>query len=100
MQSTIDSSKKISEMLNIAQIGVELVQAQNAAMHAKMAYYDRLRAFDSPDHVREGRIDPRYPESAEIIAFSKDAFSFYKAAKRKVYNANRRLRTACMRAGA
>ena len=91
MNPTIAASKHISALLNIAHIAIELVQAQNAIVSAKAAYYDRLGEFDD----REGSIDPRCPESAAIIEFSKDAFAAYKAAKRKAYNTQRRLHTAC-----
>lgn len=96
MQPKIDASKQVNALLHIAQIAMELVQAQNVIASTKAAYYDRLGEFDD----REGSIDPRCPESAAIIEFSKDAFAAYKAAKRKAYNVTRRLRTACMRAGA
>lgn len=96
MQSTIDASKQISALLNIAQIAMDLVQAQNAIVSAKSAYYDRLASFRG-DFTHEERIDPCCPGSKEIIAFSKDAFDAYKAAKRKAYNVQRRLRTACMK---
>ena len=99
MNPTIAASKHISALLNIAHIAIELVQAQNAIVSAKAAYYDRLASFRGDflrsDFPREERIDPCCPESAEIIAFSKEAFDAYKAAKRKAYNTQRRLHTAC-----
>ncbi len=98
MNPTIAASKQISALLNIAHIAIELVQAQSAIVSAKAAYYDRLASFRG-DFPREERIDPCCPESAEIIAFSKDAFDAYKAAKRKAYNTQRRLHTACKKLG-
>lgn len=98
MQSTIETSKRINALLQIANVAIELVQAQKAIAPAKDAYYERLRSFGN-DYPHEERLDPRNPGCADIIKHSKDEFAAYKAAKRKAYNAQRRLHTACKNLG-
>lgn len=95
MQSLKETSKRINAMVKVANTAAELVEAQKAVAHAKRAYYERLSGFNNDSYPHEERLDPRNPGCAEIIEHSKAEFAAYKAAKRKAYNAQRRLHTAC-----
>lgn len=84
---------EITKHLAIAQLAIDLHKARSATAPAKDAYYAVLREFGQ-GMVTE-RLDPQNENCAEIIAYSADAYKAYQAAKRKVYNAQRRLDTAC-----
>lgn len=84
---------EITKHLNIAQLAIELHKVRNAVEPAKHAYYTVLREFSKGEITQE--LDPRDEECAAIIAYSADAYKAYQATKRKVYNAQRRLDTAC-----
>ena len=88
---------QITKHLAIAQRAIELHQARNAAGTAKDTYYTALSEFGKGEPTP--RLDPDDENCAEIIAYSKDAFQAYQAAKRKGYNAQRRLDTACRALG-
>lgn len=87
---------QITQLLNIAQLAIDLHKARNATVPAKDAYYAVLREFGKGKPTE--RLDPRNESCAEIIAYSKDAFKTYQAAKRRVYNVQRRLDNACRNA--
>lgn len=89
---------EITKHLAIAQLAIDLHKARNATVPAKDAYYAVLREFGEGEITQ--RLDPHDENCAEIIAYSKDAFKAYQAAKRRVYNAQRRLDTACRKVAA
>ena len=84
---------EINKLMHIAKLALDLHKARNAAANEKNAYYDVLREFGQGEVTP--RLDPADESCAEILAHSADAYKVYKAAKRKVYNAQRRLDTAC-----
>ena len=89
---------QITQLLNIAQLAIDLHKARNATVPAKDAYYAVLREFQWENGGQDERLDPQNENCAEIIAYSQDAFKAYQAAKRRVYNAQRRLDNACRKA--
>ena len=91
---------EITKHLAIAQLAIDLHKARNATAPAKDAYYAVLREFELEQGGHYEHLDPRDEDCAEIIAYSKDAYKAYQAAKRKVYNAQRRLDTACRKVAA
>ena len=93
------NTAQITQLMTIAQLAIDLHKARNATAPAKDAYYAVLREFQVEQGDPSCRLDPRDEDCAEIIEFSKDAFKSYQAAKRKVYNAQRRLDNACRKFG-
>lgn len=87
------NATRIAQLMTIAQLAIDLHKARNATAPAKDAYYAVLREFGQGETT--GRLDPRDENCAEIIAYSKDAFKAYQAAKRAAYNLQRRLDNAC-----
>jgi TRAP-type C4-dicarboxylate transport system substrate-binding protein len=82
---------EITKHLAIAQLALDLHCLKNAAKHFKDAYHDKLRESD----MEFNRMDPRDEKFLQVIEFTKDEYKAHQAAKRKVYNAQRRLDTAC-----
>lgn len=87
------NANNLAHHLAISQLAMALHQSRNAAQHAKHAYYAVLSEFSQGEMT--AKLDPYNEDCAEIIAYSADAYKAYQAAKRKVYNAQRRLDTAC-----
>ena len=90
----------IAKLMTIAQLAMDLCKARNDTVSAKYAYYAALHEFQSDQMEPADHLDPRDENCAEIIAYSADAYKAYLAAKRKVYNAQRRLDTACRKVAA
>lgn len=82
---------EISKYLAIAQLAIDLHSLKNAARYAKDAYHEKM---DESGGDFDG-LDPRNADWADLIEFTKDEYKAHLAAKRKVYNAQRRLDTAC-----
>ena len=89
------NANNLARHLAISQLAMALHQARNAAQHAKHAYYAVLSAYQQAQGEPGIRLDPGNEACAEIIAVSAADYKAYQAAKRKVYNAQRRLDTAC-----
>ena len=80
--------------LRIADLAIELHHARNAAAAAKRTYYAALTRWLG-DGERTPRLDPRNDACAAMIEFTKDKYRAHIAARRQVYNAQRRLDSAC-----
>jgi hypothetical protein len=61
-------------------------------------YIEAINSFEGKYGRTSGRIDPRNFEHAAIIAATKVEYDAYQLAKRKAYNAGRRLQTVCRKA--
>lgn len=84
-------SKIITQLLTIGQLATELHRLKNEARQAKDAYREKL-----DEHGQDFTgLDPRNATFADLIEFTKDEYKAHQAAKRKVYNAQRRLDAAC-----
>ena len=88
------NTKQITQLLNIGQLAMDLHKARFVAKSAKDAYH--LRLFQSGEDF-DG-LDPRKPEHAAAIKFSKTEFAAYLDAKRLAFNLQRRLDNACRKA--
>lgn len=89
------SAARITQLLAIGQLAAELHGLKSAARHAKDAYHDKL---DKSNMEFDG-LDPRNPDFAEAIEFTKTEYKAHQSAKRKVYNMQRRLDSACRKFG-
>lgn len=85
----------ITKLLAVGQLATELHTLKWSARHAKDAYHEKLN--DSGEDF-DG-LDPRNPDFAEAIEFTKDEYKAHLAAKRAVYNMQRRLDNACRKFG-
>lgn len=88
------------QLAAIGQLSVDLHAANNAVRNAKWVYYEALAEYKDEHGTPVGRLDPRDPLCAPIIEFTKAEYAAYLAAKRKVYNLQRRIDRACMKVGA
>ena len=86
--------KPVTQFLTIGQLAIDLHNEKNAANNVKDAYHRKLKEsgeqFDG--------LKPDDDTYAEVIEFTKDEFKAYQAAKRRVYNVQRRLDNACRNA--
>ena len=88
------NTAQITQLLNIGQLAIDLHNEKNAANHVKDAYHRRL--WESGEEF-DG-LKPDDDAYAEVIEFSKDEYKAYQAAKRRVYNIQRRMNNACRKA--
>ena len=88
------NTAQITQLLAIGQLAIDLHNEKNAANQVKEVYHRRLRdsgeEFDGLNPDKEGY--------EEVLEFSKVEYEAYQAAKRRVYNIQRRLDNACRKA--
>ena len=94
------NTQKITSLLSIGQLAIDIYLAEAVVALKKADYYDRLHEFnvENPDQ-RMVKLDPRDEQCSEIIEFSKAKYAAVKAAKRKVYNIKRRINVAIRNSG-
>jgi hypothetical protein len=92
------SAPQIALLIEVAVLAMQDFHAQKAVGSAHNEYLFGLTDFESRHGRTEGRIDPLNPDHAPIIAATKIQYEGYQRAKRKAYNARRRLETACRKA--
>lgn len=98
MSTSTESVAKLIALIAAGELAVELFQAEHAAKIAKILYHEKIDEFEEVHGRADSRIDPRKPEHAKLIKFSKASYDTYLAAKRKVYNVRRRLECASRKA--
>jgi len=98
--------KKLTALLNIADLAIEHQKARNSTAEAKRAYHLAWQRFETGDdpHVdgadysyivhQEDRISAHHPQFDEACAATKAEYAAYKAKKRAEYNVQRRLENA------
>ena len=97
------NTARITALLTIGQLSIDLFAAERVTDAAKRDYHKAWRTFecgatedyceDSEDRITAGR--PRWDEA---IAATRAEYIAYQAAKRAAYNVKRRLANACRRA--
>lgn len=98
----MSQGSKLHRLIQINAIGeraIELHAAKSAAYDAKWAYYESLAEYKDEHGAPAGPLHPGNPACAAIIDATKAEYKAYQAAKRKVYNAQRRLDNACGKLG-
>lgn len=98
--------KKLTALLNIADIAIEHHKAKNSTSVAKLAYHRAWQRFETGDDPHEDdvfhcytvhpedRICSNHPQFKEACAATEVQHKEYKAKKRAEYNIKRRLETA------
>jgi hypothetical protein len=92
------SASQIALLIEIAALAMQDFNTQLAVNEAKYLYLERLSKFEAKHGRIDGRLDPRNPEHAGIVAFTKSRYDDYQRSKKSAYNARRRLVNACRRA--
>lgn len=93
----IMDTKKITTLLAIGQLALDLHAANNVARSAKVFYREAIDLYEETNGRVTGRINPREPQFAAVIAATKVEYEAYQATKRVAYNVQRRLSNACRR---
>jgi len=96
--------KKLTKLLNIADLAIEHQKAQNATKEAQRRYHIAWQKYETGDDWRgddeqfyvhpEERISRHHPEFQEACKATKAVYEEYKAKKSAEYNISRRLKTA------
>jgi hypothetical protein len=93
------SASQIALLIPVVVLALQDFHAQETVDATHNEYLFGLTDFESKHGRTEGgRIDPLNPDHAAIIAATKIQYDGYQLAKRKAYNARRRLQTACRKA--
>jgi len=90
-----NDTQQITQLLNIAQLALDLHNEKSAANTVRDIY--RRKLWESGEEF-DG-LKPDDDAYAEVIEFTKDEYKAHQAAKRRVYNVQRRLDNACRKAG-
>ncbi|MDO8772173.1 MAG: hypothetical protein Q7K57_26420 [Burkholderiaceae bacterium] len=89
-----DTTAKITQLLHIGTLAIDLHKEKSTANSVRDIYRRKLKEsgqeFDG--------LKPDDDAYTEIIEFTKGEYKAYQAAKRRVYNAQRRLDNACHKA--
>lgn len=88
------NTTQITQLLTIGQLAIDLHNEKNTANRVRDIY--RRKLWESGKEFTG--LNPDDDAYAEVIEFSKDEYKAYQAAKRRVYNIQRRLNNACMKA--
>jgi hypothetical protein len=94
------SASQIALLIEVAVLAMQDHRQQLAVNEAHRKYVEALNSFEGKHGRIEGRLDPREPDHAPIIAATKSRYEKHQAEKRKAHNIRRRLQTACRKARA
>lgn len=79
-------------------LALDLWRAEQAVAELHGIYVRKLREYEGRHGNIKGALDPRNHHHIAIIAYTMDEKQALMAARRKVYSARRRLRSACAKA--
>lgn len=89
---------QITALIAAGEVAVELFRAEQIIKVAKARYHAKIDQFEAKHGRVDSRIDPRKPEHAKVIKYTKAEFEAYLDAKRKACNVRRRLENASRKA--
>lgn len=92
------SASQIGLLIEVAVLAMQDSRQQLAVKEAHREYINALNDFEAKHGRIDGRVDPRNPDHAEILAATKIQYEASERAKRTAYNLRRRLQTACRKA--
>jgi hypothetical protein len=92
------SASQIALLIEVAVLAMQDSAQQLVVNEAHRKYVEALNSFEGRHGRIDGRLDPRNPEHAPIVAATKSKYEKHQAEKRKGYNLRRRLQTACRKA--
>lgn len=88
--------QKITTLLPIAQLAIDLHIATNAAKNAQQNYFERINEFERNFRtLPRGRIDKWDANNSDFIDFTMMEYHAHRKARAVAYNIKRRLDTAC-----
>ncbi|NML61800.1 hypothetical protein HHL21_12055 [Massilia sp. RP-1-19] len=92
------SASQIGLLIEVAVLAIQDSQQQAKIKIARWTYLDALNDFEAQHGRIEGRLDPRNPDHADILAATEKQYAASEREKRIAYNLRRRLQTACRKA--
>jgi len=85
-------------LVSAGALALELWRAEQAVTELHGIYVRKLREYEAIHGPIKGALSPRNHEHVCIIAYAMDERAALTGARRKMYAARRRLRTACAKA--
>jgi hypothetical protein len=98
MNNVHDFSKNpgaLAQVMRVAQASMDLWEAQHTADYARSDYIESIHCYEEQHGPLGGRLNAESKAHAAIRKFTAETYEAYRHAKRQVYNAKRRLDTAC-----
>lgn len=90
------NTKNITALLAIAQLALELHNANNATTRFKREYHEKLDEFERDVRILPlGRLDKWDVKNCDFIEFTLVEYNAYRKARLAAYNVKRRLENAC-----
>jgi hypothetical protein len=96
LDHTINSEVMI-QMMAVAQASMGLWDAENTADHTRYNYHRSIQRYEERHGPLVGRLSAESKAHAAIREFTAKTYEAHQIAKRKVYNAKRRLNNACIK---
>jgi hypothetical protein len=92
------SASQIALLIEIAVLAVQDFKAQEAVTETHGIYISALNRAEAKLGPLDGRLDPRDPDHAGVIAATKPEYEARQRARKTAYNVRRRLQTVCRKA--
>ena len=89
---------QLMALVDAGALALELWRTEQAVTELHGIYIRKIREYEGLYGTIDGRINPRNHEHIAIVSYTMDARLALSAARRKVYVARRRLRSACAKA--
>jgi hypothetical protein len=88
----------LAQIMIVAQASMDLWDAENTAVNTRYDYHESIRCYEEQHGPLKGLLSARSKAHAAVRKFTAETYEAYMTSKRKVYNAKRRLNTACLNA--
>lgn len=85
----------LAQMMRVAQASMDLWEAENSSSFARYVYHESIHRYEEQHGPLVGRLNAESKAHAAVRKFTAKTYEAYQDSKRKVYNAKRRLDTAC-----
>jgi hypothetical protein len=90
--------QQLVALVSAGALALDLWRTEQAVAELHGIYVRKIREYEGRHGSITGALNPRNHEHIAIIAYTMDEKQALASAKRKVYSARRRLRTACAKA--
>jgi hypothetical protein len=85
----------LAQMMRVAQACMDLWEAEHSANFARYDYHESIHRYEEQHGPLVGRLNAESQAHAAVRKFTAATYEAYRHSKRQVYNAKRRLDTAC-----
>lgn len=89
------NSTELAQMMRVTQASMDLWEAEHSANFARYDYHESIHRYEEQHGPLVGRLNAESKAHAAVRKFTAKTYEAYRHSKRQVYNAKRRLDTAC-----